>query len=245
MKILFSPSEQKSSISTDENFSSDFIFPEILEKRVEILQNFNKFIQNSSLQRLEKLFGIKNENLIKYYSQDLFKKPTTKAILRYNGVAYEALSYAKLSQKEQNFIDENVLIFSNLYGPILAKDKICDYRLKQGENIDNFSNEKFYKEISSNLIDEFLKDEFIVDLRAGFYEKFYQLKKPFVTFKFLKTNKVVSHFAKFYRGKILSDLAKFTPKDEKELICLNYEGLKINSILKQGIKTEIICDILG
>ena len=49
-----------------------------------------------------------------------------KAIERYDGVAYDYLKYSDLNNDEKDYIDFNVIIFSNLYGPILASDKVQD-----------------------------------------------------------------------------------------------------------------------
>lgn len=92
-------------------------------------------------------------------------------------------------------------------------------------------------------MDEYLKDEDIIDLRAGFYEKFYKLDKPFVTMKFIKDGKVVSHWAKAYRGIILNKLAKASIKTIDELMDMQIETLKVEEIKKTKIKTEIVYSI--
>ena len=45
-----------------------------------------------------------------------------KSIQRYSGIAFDALCYESLNKEEQNYIDNNVIIFSNLFGPIKAND---------------------------------------------------------------------------------------------------------------------------
>ena len=94
-------------------------------------------------------------------------------------------------------------------------------------------------------MDEYLKDEDIVDLRAGFYEKFYQIKQPYTTMKFIKDGKVVSHWAKAYRGIILKLLAKNEIRTVDDLMKMGIENLKIEEIKKQKLKTEIIYSIIG
>jgi cytoplasmic iron level regulating protein YaaA (DUF328/UPF0246 family) len=104
-----------------------------------------------------------------------------------------------------------VILFSNLFGPIKANDKIPEYKLKQGVKMGNLNIEKTYKNLFSASLDKYL-GEYIIDLRAGFYEKFYTISVPHVAFKFLKNGKVVSHYAKAYRGKILQHIAQTKPK---------------------------------
>ncbi|WP_323589602.1 peroxide stress protein YaaA [Aliarcobacter butzleri] len=123
MKILFSPSETKNSGGLNKSFdNSSFIFPELYSFREEILNKYNNFIKTASKTQLEKLFGTKKDEIINSYKKDIFQSPIMKAILRYEGVAYDYLEYKVLDKNEQKYIDENVLIFSNLFGVLKASD---------------------------------------------------------------------------------------------------------------------------
>ncbi len=245
MKILFSPSETKNSGGVDKRFDKDsFIFPELFEKRMEIVNQYNDFIKNASKDELSKIFGTKKEDVLSQYSKDIFETPTMKVIQRYEGVAFDYLEYNNLDENDKTYIDENVLIFSNLFGVLKAGDVgLPDYKLKQGETFNNLKIEKFYMDNFSSKIDEYLENEDIIDLRAGFYEKFYKINKPYVTMKFIKDGKVVSHWAKAYRGIILKLLAKNSIKTIEELMNMEIENLSIEEIKKQKNKTEIIYNI--
>ena len=120
---------------------------------------------------------------------------------------------------------------------------IPDYKLKQNEKIGDFELEKFYNEKFTSKLNEFLENEEIIDLRAGFYEKFYKIEKPYLTMKFLKDEKVVSHWAKAYRGIILKLLAQNKIKTIDELMNMEIQNLKIEEIKKQKQKTEIVYSI--
>ncbi|AZL54793.1 peroxide stress protein YaaA [Aliarcobacter skirrowii] len=123
MKILFSPSETKISGGDKIAFSKDnFIFPELFNKRAKIVKAYNDFLKTASKSDLEKLFGTKKDDVIEKYRVDIFSLPLKKAIQRYEGVAYDYLNYNNLDKNEQNYIDENVLIFSNIFGVIKASD---------------------------------------------------------------------------------------------------------------------------
>jgi len=246
MKILFSPSETK----TNKAFlpcinESSFIFPHLNEKRMEVIQRYQDILVKQDINSLILLFGIKDAQRCLALSRiNLFSALTCKAIERYDGVAYDYLRYATLLESSQNFIDNHVLIFSNLFGPLLAGENIPEYKLSQGETLDGFKPEVFYKEVFSPSLDAMLEDEFIVDLRAGFYEKFYTLKKPFVTAKFLKNGKVVSHFAKAYRGKMVRQLSLSKPQNEEEFQKINFEHLRIAEILRTKFKNEYVFEII-
>ena len=241
MKILLAPAETKReggyfSPYTEENFA----FKEIFTSRDSIIQNYVKFIQNSSLEELSAWFGLKKIKECKRYSTDILTKPTMKAILRYTGVAFDALDYENLSIDTQNYCDENIILFSNLFGPIKASDLIPDYKFKQGAVLDSIDVIKEYKECTKEFLDNDLGEE-IVDLRAGFYDKFYKPMASVVTYKFLKDGKVVSHWAKYYRGLVVREIAQNKISDFKELMKLEIDGLKLLEIQeKKNIKTLIM-----
>lgn len=118
---------------------------------------------------------------------------------------------------------------------------IPDYKYKQGAKLPNINVEKFYLENFSLALDDYLAEE-IIDLRAGHYEKFYKVKKANVlTFKFLKDNKVVSHWAKHYRGILLKHLATNNISSIAEFLASNIEGLKLVEIQeKKNIKLLVM-----
>ena len=245
MKIFFSPSETK-------NDGGDLppidamhtLFPEMFDKRVYVMQMYMDYLKEKDIPTIQKLFGIKKESDLKRnLSIDLFNDPTMKAIKRYTGVAYDYLDYPSLPKEQQDFLDENLLLFSNLLGPLMAKNHIPYYKLKQGEKIGDFAPEKYYQQHFTPLLDDFLKEEFIIDLRAGFYLKFYKLKQPYVTMKFIKNGKVVSHWAKAYRGKVVRTLAKHQPQNEQMFQEISFEGLSVVEIQKSKLKTEYIFEI--
>jgi cytoplasmic iron level regulating protein YaaA (DUF328/UPF0246 family) len=245
MKILFAPSEAKSDDCDGKTFSNDsFIFPELFQKRLEVLNLYSDFLKSASKDERSKLFGSKKSEIIDYYSSDIFERCGTKVIKRYNGVAYEYLDYESLSEKSKEYIDENLIIFSNLFGPLRAGDSgLIDYKLKQGEKIDTFKVEDFYKKNFSSVLDEFLKDEDIVDLRAGFYEKFYKINQSHITMKFIKDGKVVSHWAKAYRGIVLKQMAQNRVQSIDELLNLKVENLDFIEIREIKSRREVICAI--
>jgi cytoplasmic iron level regulating protein YaaA (DUF328/UPF0246 family) len=190
------------------------------------------------------LFQINFQVVIDYYKGNILDKAIMKVIERYDGVAFDYLKYSTLKENEKSYIDKNVIIFSNLFGPVLAGDMgLPDYKLKQGEKIGSFELEKFYNEKFTNSLNNYLESEEIIDLRAGFYEKFYKINKPYFTMKFIKEGKVVSHWAKAYRGIILNLMANNNIQSIEELMNLQIENLSVEEIKKQKLKTEIVYNI--
>jgi cytoplasmic iron level regulating protein YaaA (DUF328/UPF0246 family) len=219
---------------------NNFYFNSFSNARDEIVSSYELLLKNSSIEELSLWFGLKNLKECKKYSKSILYKPTMKAIRRYTGVAFDALEYNNLSKEEQYYCDENVILFSNLFGVLKASDLIPDYKFKQGAILPNIDVITKYKENIKSSLDEYLEDE-VIDLRAGFYDKFYKPSAPTITFKFLKNNKVVSHWAKHYRGLLVKSLAKNNITNFAQLMLLEIEELKLIEIQeRKNIKTLIM-----
>jgi len=246
MYILFSPSEGK---KLDGDFPSlkmtELLFPKLQDKRLPLLKEYNELILQGSQEQLHKLTGIKKDEEIQKYKHDLFASATMPALQRYDGVAYDYLELSTLSQEEKEYLYKQTIVFSNLFGPIRGGDLIPAYKFKQGSTLNDIATEKIYKKEFSSALDILLENQLVVDLRAGFYEKFYALTQPFITMKFLKGGKSVSHWAKAYRGKVLRTLSQVQPNDEKELLAIQYDGLEfIESIPYKKHGTMLVYEVL-
>jgi len=240
LKILFSPSEGKNSggsSSKEELFGA-------LDARDEILNEYNRIILSEDEESIKNLFGIKKFKDCKPYINDIFNSALMPAIQRYQGVAYDYLKYSELKEQAQEYLKKNTIIFSNLYGPILGGDTIANYKVKQGNNIGEIAPDKFYKERFSYQLDLYLTNDDILDLRAGYYDKFYKVTKPYTTLKFLKNGKTVSHWAKAYRGIVLRECAQNRVQSIEEFISLEIEGLSVHEIKTIKNKTEIVYNII-
>jgi cytoplasmic iron level regulating protein YaaA (DUF328/UPF0246 family) len=242
MKILLAPSETKTNGGC-ENFSLDtLLFSELTSTRKKLLHQYINIIQQNDFTTLSKMFGLKKETDILYHSKDIVHELTMKAIERYTGDAFDYLSYNDLDSNTKVYIDNNVILCSNLFGFLRADDMIPEYRLKQGAAIGDLKPEKLYK-AESHLIETYLQDEDILDLRAGFYDKFYKPTKNYTTLKFIKEGKVVSHWAKAYRGIVLREIAKAKIDNLEDFMKLSIENLSIEEIQTKKNKTEIIYNI--
>lgn len=244
MKILFSPSEAKFSGGSFAPFDKNsFVFEQLFEKRLEIVYAYQRKLTESSLEELSVFFGLKDIDEVRYFQQiDLTNTPSDLAISRYDGVAYTYLDFASLPAFAKEFVLENTLIFSNLFGPIRAKDLLPEYRYKQGAQLEGIQIEKFYKTHFEDAIEHFVAEELLLDLRAGFYDKFYKPKREFVTMKFIKGGKVVSHFAKAYRGKVLRTLAlqEGNITSFQILKSIHFEGIELIDEIVTKNKIELI-----
>jgi len=240
LKILFSPAEGKQSggdLKPKELFGAT-------DARETILSTYREIVLSKDEAAICKLFGLKKFTDATPYIVDIFNTPLMAAIERYNGVAYEYLKYRDQDKNTQTYLRENSIIFSNLYGPIRGGDTIANYKVKQGNSIGTIIPEKFYKERFSYQLDLYLANHDILDLRAGYYEKFYKITKPYTTLKFLKNGKTVSHWAKAYRGVVLREVAKAQISSIEEFMALEIENLTVHEIKKIKNKTEIVYNIM-
>lgn len=243
MKILLAPSETKKS-GGDLSFNpSTLLFEELLPYRTKLLHTYTNVLQKGDIPTLSKMFGLKKEADILEHKKDIIHELTMKAIQRYTGVAFDYLGYEDLDAEAQTYIDSHVILFSNLFGPIRASDLIPEYKLKQGESVGDIKTEKFYNEHAAALMEAYLAEDEILDLRAGFYDKFYKPAKPYTTLKFIKEGKVVSHWAKAYRGIVLREIAKAGIETLEDFMKLPIEGLSIKEIQTKKNKTEMIYEI--
>ncbi len=240
LKILFSPSEGKVS-GGDLTQESELLGSN--EARKEILQSYNEIIKRADPKEIGELFGIKKTQECQAYLEDIFTAPKLEAIRRYSGVAYEYLAYDTLPSQAQEYLKANTIIFSNLYGPLRGSDKIANYKVKQGNSIGGIEPDKFYKDRFSYQLDLYLGTSDILDLRAGYYDKFYKTSRPYTTLKFLKNGKSVSHWAKAYRGIVLRELAKHDIQNLEAFGKLEIEGLDVEKIKVIKNKTEIVYNI--
>ncbi len=242
MKILLAPSETKIDGGTLNFDLNNLLFPQLNPTRKKILHQYINIIQKNNFLELSKMFGLKKERDIQYHTKDIVHELSMKAIERYTGVAFDYLEYKSLDRESQHYIDKHLILCSNLFGFLRADDMIPEYRLKQGEAVGELRPEKLYKD-QSHLMESHLKNEDILDLRAGFYDKFYKPTKAYTTLKFIKEGKVVSHWAKAYRGIVVREVAKAKIDSIEEFMNLSIENLSIKEIQTKKNKTEIIYNI--
>ncbi|MBN2895495.1 MAG: YaaA family protein [Campylobacterales bacterium] len=239
---LFSPSESKCGGGIPHTASiSEPLFG--LDTRSVILHQYRSIMHSGNDAQRHELTGIKDPHeLVRYNRTE--NQELMKAIERYDGVAYKHLDIGSLDQDARTYIDEHVIIFSNLYGPIRASDYIMEYKVKQGASIGSIAPEHYYKERLSTPLDAMLQAHELLDLRANYYDRFYLPRQPYTTLKFLKDGKIVSHWAKAYRGLVLRAVAKAKTESLEAFSCLEIEGLHVNEIRTKALKTEIVYTIV-
>lgn len=209
MYILFSPSESKNvptQRDTTKQSELTYLFSQKDYKK-RALCSYLEALKTGDEAKLCALFGSKVLDLdFLGLSQNLFSARRIKAIELYSGVGYKALDFASLPKSAREFLESSLLIFSNLFGTVLASDELPYYNLHQGKGFGDFALKTIYTRQEQDL-HELLLGRGILDLRAEVYVKVSPVRVPHTQIEFLKNGKKISHFAKYYRGIFAREIA--------------------------------------
>lgn len=238
MKILFSPSEAKILDNVSHFDENKLIFPNFAPRN-DILNLYKDIINSNNEEQISIITGLKN---LDNFQIDF--NNAINGIKRYSGVAFKYLDFDSLDNDSKDYLGENLLIFSNLFGVLRANDDIFYYKLKQGQKLANIDTQKFYAKALASPLDEYLEDEEILDLRANYYEKFYKTKNPSLSFKFEKNGKVISHFAKAYRGLVLRNVALNKCDNLEAVLKLKIPNLNIKELIQNKNNTLAVFEII-
>ncbi|MGM0622452.1 MAG: YaaA family protein [Campylobacterota bacterium] len=231
MTILLAPSETKSVGGEGRFCVRDLCFDGI--DRQKVIDAYETCLNDATC--VQKIFSTtkdKDSDINNYQLQTV-----KKAILRYEGVAFEYLDYLGLDLEAKNYIHSNVYLFSNLYGIVRACDNIPYYRLKQGAKIAGFNPAQHYKKQLAFLDKQF---DTVLDLSAAHYEKFYKPKKTYYSAKFIKNGKTVSHWAKAYRGILARVCAQNNIQTIAQLLEVEIDGLEYLETVEDKNKKTLV-----
>lgn len=227
MKIIISPSKTMNYFDLE---PADNINPSPLNKLTKDLLNTLSGLEYDSLKVLYKT----SDKVIEEAIRSNKEKNIYKSIQLFNGLVYKNLDYNSMSQKERLYIDNNLLIFSALYGVISAKEAITPYRLDLNNSLKPYivNLTKQWKPYVNKYLEN-LDTDFIVDLASTEYRKLVdtdQLSKDYIriNFKDIKDGKYKSlaTFSKMARGQFLRQMALEniqTIEEIKKLSVMNYK----------------------
>lgn len=235
MTILFAPSESKN-MGGDAKFElSDLCYDRIDRERFVSL--YEEVLNEDTA--LDKIFSTKKD--LQLHKNEYFKQDAMPAINRYTGVAYDYLGYDTLPMSTKTFLQKHLLIFSNLYGVVKPQDKIPYYKLKQGVSLHKVSMHSHYKKQLQFLNEQ---DTQWLNLSANYYEKFFTPKSNYYDVKFLKQSKVVSHWAKAYRGVLLKECALHGINSIEKLLNHSLKQIKLINVEDSAKKSTLVYEVL-
>jgi len=217
--ILIPPSEGK-------NIGGKFEPKKLNSNNQKLLNELNSYKGN-----LEKLYGVKGDNLekVKEINSKIKTSKTLPAIERYSGVVYNGINYDTINNKE--LFDKKVYILSGLFGLINAKELIPNYKFK----INFFKADKLWKEENK----EFLKDYFVIDLLPLAHRKAVEYENGIeVEFVIIKNGKAIpaGHQGKFIKGRFVRWLIENNIENIDKFDEFNEVGFKWNG--KKFVKLD-------
>lgn len=149
-------------------------------------------------------------NEAKELNSSIPSQKTLPAIERYSWVMYNAIWYEKMTQKWQQYFNENYLIFSGLYWILSPQDKISNYKLP----IEAKWLSKFWQKEITNTLNK-LESDYIVNLLPLSYMKMIDLKnlnKKVININFLKEKdwkiQKISHWVKKIKWEFISKICE-------------------------------------
>lgn len=141
--------------------------------------------------------------------------PTARADHVYSGVLYEALDLGSLDGAARRRATGRLAITSGLFGLLRPADRIPAYRLSGSVTLPGLGGvARHWSRHLAPAVEEAAGDGLVVDLRSGGYAPFWRPAKDVarrvVTVRVLHevggTRKVVSHFNKATKGRLVRDL---------------------------------------
>ncbi|MFE6621355.1 peroxide stress protein YaaA [Streptomyces sp. NPDC008086] len=145
----------------------------------------------------------------------------------YTGVLYDALDLASLDAAAKKRAARSLLVFSGLWGAVRVNDRIPSYRCSMGVKLPGLGAlGAHWREPMARVLPEVAGDGLVLDLRSSAYATAWKPKGEVAgrtaTVRVLHapTRKVVSHFNKATKGRIVRSLltAGAAPKDPAGLV---------------------------
>ena len=235
MKIIFSPSKEMREENIFENKKIEFTESKFKDKTNILIG----ILKEKSLSEIENIMKLKGKLLNKTYKdiQDYDKLKFIPAISMYYGVSFKELNLEDYSEKSLEYLKNNLLILSALYGASLAFDLLKKYRLDMTMSIIDKGLYNFWKkDINDYILNILSKDEVLLNLASGEFSKMIDSKKIFiinVDFKEEKDGayKSVSTYSKKARGQFLNYLIKNQIANLEDIKKIKLDGYSLNKDL--------------
>lgn len=146
---------------------------------------------------------------------NLRSEPTARADETYSGVLYAALDFVSLDDAARRRADSAIAVASALFGLVRPSDRIPAYRLSGDVTLPRLGPvAALWRKKLGPVLTELVGTGLLIDLRSGMYVNFFKpagaLAEQTATMRVLHehhgTRKVVSHFNKATKGRIVRAL---------------------------------------
>lgn len=245
MKIIISPA--KKMIDTSDEFTPS-TSPLFLSEAKE-LHHYMKSCSKSELKKIlkcnDQLVSLNHER----FHTNKIDEANMMALVTYQGLQYQTMAPHIFTDEEWNYVNENLIILSGLYGMLRPTDSVVQYRLEMQAKINHKKHKTLYEfwgtKIASQLDSE---KDFILNLASKEYgdvvEKHLQTKMITCIFGEFKDNKVIvkGTLAKMARGAMVRYLATNNIRTTKGIKQFSENGFKYSEKLSSEYEFVFIKD---
>ena len=151
MKIIISPSKTQNHQEKEEINYNDFLFSKETKNLYSILQKLSKNDLSNTLKIKKDLLDKTYED----YKLALKDKPLLKAIDCYKGVVFEQLDIETYTLSQKEYMNDNLVILSAMYGALSPGKAVFPYRLDMTAKINDINLYKYWQ----NYIDQYFSKE--------------------------------------------------------------------------------------
>jgi cytoplasmic iron level regulating protein YaaA (DUF328/UPF0246 family) len=214
--ILLPPSEGKTAPTRGRSLDLDALgLPGLTDTRERVLDALVTLCSGDPAAAAEALGLSENQLDLVERNAMLREAPTARADRIYTGVLYDALDAGTLSAAAKRRAGTRVAVTSSLFGLVRFADRIPAYRLSGDASLPGLGSVAgVWREALGAVATEALGRGLLVDLRSGMYAAFWRppadLAPRVATVRVLHevggTRKVVSHFNKATKGRIVRAL---------------------------------------
>ncbi|MFJ5555906.1 peroxide stress protein YaaA [Streptomyces sp. NPDC093250] len=172
----------------------------------------------------------------------------------YTGVLYDALDLASLDAAAKRRAAKSLLVFSGLWGAVRVTDRIPSYRCSMGVKLPGLGTlSGHWRAPMAEVLPEVAGKGLVLDLRSAAYAAAWKPKGEVAartaTVRVLHapTRKVVSHFNKATKGRIVRSLltAGAAPKGPAELVeALRDLGYEVEAVAPARVGVAWSLDVL-
>jgi cytoplasmic iron level regulating protein YaaA (DUF328/UPF0246 family) len=186
----------------------------------------------------------------------LLEAPTARADRVYTGVLYDALDFGSLSPAARRRAATRVAIVSSVFGLVRPGDAIPAYRLSGDVALPGLGPvASVWRDHLGAAVEDVLGGGLLVDLRSSMYAGFWrppaELAPRVATVRVLHehhgTRKVVSHFNKATKGRIVRDLLEDgsrprTPTELADLLAALGWTVEFHEPSRKGTQLDVVVD---
>jgi cytoplasmic iron level regulating protein YaaA (DUF328/UPF0246 family) len=222
-------------ISPAKNQQEHHIQPRTLPSCLEVTGRLAKCMQGMSKEELrrylkisEQLASLAKERMQNFSIDHINLEHTSPAVYTYRGDVYKHLDVETLSEQSIDYLQQNMIIISAMYGPLKPLDGILCYRLEMVSRLPEFSDlAALWRPCVTSILE---KEDIVFNLASNEYSKAVdqQKIKRWVDIVFLdKTSsgyKVIAVKAKRMRGEMLRYMILNKIKDPEQLQGFSHSG---------------------